>query len=80
MKYSRNKMFGKNTENFQHFRGMKSKPNEGRSFVIDKHDLNMIALNLRKKEIPLFKKLYRSRPSSSFAILQTIEYERERKN
>jgi hypothetical protein len=79
MRYSRDRRFGKNLEPYTSLIGLKSKKMEGQSFVIDKHDLNMIALNLRQKEIPLFKKKYRARSSSSFAVLQTIEYERKRR-
>lgn len=72
-------MFGKNLEPYQHLVGMKSKKLEGQSFVIDKHDLNMIALNLRKREIPEFKKRYKSKTHSSFALLQAFEYERQKR-
>ena len=79
MRYKRSMQFRHaDIEKMKQFVGLKSKAYEGRPFMIDEHDARMIVANLRKNEYSKFKSLYKSRPSSSFRILQDIEFERNK--
>lgn len=67
------------TKSAKSFLGMKSKLyDDGRSFVVDEHDVNLIGKRLRQKEYPKFEEQFKQNSATPFRIIQDIEFERNR--